>query len=481
MSTNNNNKIINNNNNSNNKINKNKKRNFLLDIDVTNNPLLMGLIFIIALFFIIFVLYNYSYTANNVKNSSTFYGKDILNFEPIFDIETEKLEDCIDRCDNDIYCAGITYNTSNKKCIGTKEGFLRKDDNNFIAYIKPKNLQKFDKDNILSGYISDYKVIPDNQIQKPRFVGEFSNLFWININNWYDGFENWKHVIHKGTDIESSINFKNWDDIEKNIPEQSPGVWLAPYTNNIRICFTTENKDYKENKYNHSHVQICIDDNNINTKNTELKPKFCYTSDNEEKINTEKNLEDYEKSEGTCRDKLDKYPNFTEYNDTYATCKAKCSEDKLCQGFSMNKFKNECKLFSKYGKRKGNDLNTLITGGSRGVFDGDKYTCYKKINYVDETLKKNKIEYVDIKNIDINKLFHLSIISKYNYIEIYVNGKLVKIKNLKGNIISNNGNLHIKKNLSFNGIIYNYNYIPNYVKKDKVESNFNIKPTIKKK
>lgn len=470
-------------NNDNNKNNKNKKRNFLLniDIDVTNNPLLMGIIFIIAIFFIIFVFYNYSYTADNIKESSTYYGKDILNFKPIFELETEKLEDCVDRCDNDIYCSGITYNLSNKKCVGTKEGFLRKDDNNFIAYIKPKNLQNFDKDNILSGFVSDYKVIPNNEIQKPRFVGEFSNLFWINIQNWYDGFETWKHVMHKGTDFQGNLNFKNWDNIEKNIPEQSPGVWLAPYTNNLRICFTTEDKKPDTSKYNHSHVQICIDNRNINTKNTNLTPNFCYTSDNEEKINTETNLDDFEKSEGSCRNKLGKYPNFTEYNDTYAICKAKCSEDELCQGFSMHKFKNQCKLFSKYGNQQGNDLNSIITGGTREVFNGDKYTCYKKINYFDKTKQKNNIEYVDIKNVDINKPFHLSIVSKYNYIDIYLDGKIVKSKNLKGNVLSNNGNLHLKKNISFNGILYNFNYIPTYIKKDKVISNFNIKPAINKK
>ena len=50
---------------------------------------------------------------------------------------------------SDIYCSGITYNLNNKKCVGTKEGFLRKDDNNFIAYIKPKNLENIDKDNIV--------------------------------------------------------------------------------------------------------------------------------------------------------------------------------------------------------------------------------------------------------------------------------------------------------------------------------------------
>jgi hypothetical protein len=460
---NNNNKIKNNENNNSNNI-------------FGNSSISIFLILATSIFVISYILYNYGFTSSSIKNSSTFYDKDLLTFRPIFDIETNSLDDCIERCDNDIYCAGITYNKDNNKCIGTKEGTLRQDDNNYVAYIKKKKSD--DRDNMLFGLTKTKLVIPNEDLIRPKFVSQFSFMFWLNIYDWYQNFENWKHVFHKGSNIDYLINFKNWDDIETNYPDQSPGVWLAPYTNNLRICFTTENIDVKNNKYTDAHVQVCVNKENYDTKNTNLTPTNCYISDSSDKYRNEKNLEDFKKSEGACRDNLSKYPNFTEYIDTYASCKAKCSEDLLCQGFSMHKFKNECQLFSKNGKKTGTDMNTIITGGTREVFNGDKYTCYKKINYVDPAQNRNKLEYIDIKNAPINKPFHIGIVCKYNYVEIYINGKLVKSQNLKGNILFNNGNLHVMEPKTFNGSIYNMNYIPFYSKKNIINKYFEEKPKL---
>lgn len=463
------------NNKKNNSIN-NLLRNNNNDNIITNNPTLFFVILSIALFFIVYVLYNYGFTVSSIKPASTFYDKDLLNFNPIFNIQTDSLDDCIDRCDKDIYCAGITYNTDNDKCVGTKEGTLRPDESNFISYIKKKNNES--GEDMLFGLTKSRIIISNEEIARPKFVSQFSFMFWVNIYDWYQNFENWKHLLHKGTQIDYNINHKNWDDIEKNYPEQSPGVWLAPFTNNLRIAFTTENKEIKINKYNDAHIQICVNKDNYDTKNTDLEPSNCYISDSSDKFRNEKNLEDFKKSEGACRDNLSKYPNFTEYIDTYASCKAKCAEDSLCQGFSMHKFKNECQLFSKNGKKTGTDMNSIITGGTREVFNGDKYTCYKKINYIDALSRKNNIEYIDIKDVPINKPFHIGIICKYNYVEIYINAKLSKSKTLDGNIIFNNGSLHVMEPKTFNGSIHNMNYIPFYSKSDKVKKYFEEKPVL---
>ena len=48
-------------------------------------------------------------TYKDINIGYTFYGKDISSFIPLFDIKTEKLDDCIDRCKKDPLCQGITY------------------------------------------------------------------------------------------------------------------------------------------------------------------------------------------------------------------------------------------------------------------------------------------------------------------------------------------------------------------------------------
>jgi hypothetical protein len=54
---------------------------------------------------------------------------------------------------------------------------------------------------------------------------EFSYCFWMNIDDWSYKYGKWKHILHKGND-------KSW-------PLRSPGIWLHPKKNTLRIYQNT--------------------------------------------------------------------------------------------------------------------------------------------------------------------------------------------------------------------------------------------------
>lgn len=54
---------------------------------------------------------------------------------------------------------------------------------------------------------------------------EFSYAFWMHINDWNYKYGQWKHVMHKGNDT-------SW-------PNRSPGIWLHPKKNAMRVYMNT--------------------------------------------------------------------------------------------------------------------------------------------------------------------------------------------------------------------------------------------------
>lgn len=54
---------------------------------------------------------------------------------------------------------------------------------------------------------------------------EFSYIFWMYIDDWSVKYGQWKHVLHKGND-------SSW-------PLRSPGVWLHPKENTLRVYMNT--------------------------------------------------------------------------------------------------------------------------------------------------------------------------------------------------------------------------------------------------
>ena len=78
-------------------------------------------------------------------------------------------------------------------------------------------------------------------IKNPVVENEMSFSFWIYMKEFYYNFSKWKHIFHKGTNIENKqLDYSYWNNIESEIPEQSIGVWIHPHSNNLRICATTD-------------------------------------------------------------------------------------------------------------------------------------------------------------------------------------------------------------------------------------------------
>lgn len=79
------------------------------------------------------------------------------------------------------------------------------------------------------------------------------------------------------------------------------------------------------------------------------------------------------------------------------------------------------------------------------------------------TLKNRKIGYVDIPNIPIKKLVFVSVNIFNKYIEVYLDGKIVKITNLNTEPVFNYGDLYVKNNNTFNGSVLYLTYNPEYL------------------
>jgi hypothetical protein len=79
------------------------------------------------------------------------------------------------------------------------------------------------------------------------------------------------------------------------------------------------------------------------------------------------------------------------------------------------------------------------------------------------------IEYIDIE-IPYKKMTHLSFVLENKILNVYLNGKLRKIHKFTGNPIINNDNMFFNQQHSYDGSIFNFNYIPFQIESDHIES-----------
>ena len=93
----------------------------------------------------------------------------------------------------------------------------------------PKNAQQFD-------------IIKNNRILSKLSNGEYTFSIWLYIDKWYNTNQTnkWKHIFHMGSIVKNNSQTidLNWN----TLSYQSPGLWLLPNINNIRLVFTTERK-----------------------------------------------------------------------------------------------------------------------------------------------------------------------------------------------------------------------------------------------
>ena len=82
-------------------------------------------------------------------------------------------------------------------------------------------------------------VIPLKDIPISLYPNKYSVSFWIYVDNWYHNHALWRSVIYQGTKPSDDIHLTTWGDVITKIPKQRFGVWLAPYTNNLRCVIGT--------------------------------------------------------------------------------------------------------------------------------------------------------------------------------------------------------------------------------------------------
>ena len=242
---------------------------------IFSNTYLIIFVLVIALGFIGYTVYYYVKTSTDavILDNSSYYGTNIMTYTPLFE-ETEKtIDDCINTCKLNVICGGITYDSNSKTCTGSKsnenggDSKIRAENPNFSAWIKPTSfkLERSDigknfKKAIILGYTKTKEVIDSKQISSPYQIGKFCYSFNVIIYDFYKNFGSWRHLFHKGTEIKTGANleYRSWENLILNYPDQAIGVWLAPFTNNLRIAFTTvriENNSY--GSFTHAFEEKC--------------------------------------------------------------------------------------------------------------------------------------------------------------------------------------------------------------------------------
>lgn len=258
-------------------------------VNVKGHKYVSLLMFSIIIGFIIYGLYYY-YNSNydkNIKIGYSYYNSNLLNYTPLYNINTDTLDECISRCNADIICNGITYNNQTQECIGSgNNGLLRREENNLISWIKQNDMQTNYKRDFIKSIILGYTDIPAtitaNKITQPHVIGNFSFSFNLCIRDYHHNYGKWRHILHKGTDNSSlmqnnAYNYSSWEKLIIDIPKQFIGVWIAPFNNNMRIALSTIYMTKKaQNYYEHANIQICnenlnechISDKDKNTNNS---------------------------------------------------------------------------------------------------------------------------------------------------------------------------------------------------------------------
>ena len=360
------------------------------DKRIFSNVYLISFVMFISLIFIGYAIYYKFYLSTKfmIKENSSFYGKDLLNYQPLFGVSSKNIEDCIDICNKDIICEGITYNNNSKFCVGTKNGELRNESGDFSAWVKPTEIIKTPtnfKNSILIGYTDNNKMILKEKIIDPFTIGNFAYSFNIIIKDFYKNYGYWRHIFHKGTHIEPSslLNYQSWETLSKEIPNQSIGVWMAPFTNNLRIAITTTTlSNLTAYKYDHAYIQNCNDDGE------------CYITD---------------------------LPS------------GKWSDKRII------KHKNS------FSKPK----------------------IDKLIEFIDH----------DLQNIPINTKINNTINIYNKNVEIYFNGRIVKISQLEGTPIRDKNNLYVFNDYSINGEISNLLFYPEPLKLSEIKDILELEPS----
>ena len=236
--------------------------------DIVNHPSVMIGLIIAFIIITVYVIYKYAIT-NAPVQGYTYFANDILKLDPLFTESTTTDQQCIEIWNNHSNCDGLTYEINTGACIGQKGGRLRTDDDNYYAWVKgrPSSAAKnVTNSKVLLNNINTNSgaTISSKDIPYPQLPDTFTYAFYIRIQDWYENYSYWRHVMHKGTPFDRSKNsakkvleYVNWENVSNDFPEQCLGFWLSPFQNNLRIAITTTSETPQPRMYDQAHVQKC--------------------------------------------------------------------------------------------------------------------------------------------------------------------------------------------------------------------------------
>jgi hypothetical protein len=234
-----------------------------------SNILFLMVVAVSSICFVGYAVYYYIKTNNilNIIANSSYYGKDITLYQALFQESATEMTDCIKLCENNILCDGVTYNNDTQVCSGTKDGQIRNESEHMSAWVKPPDSKVNNKNSkidftkaILLGYTITPKVIKSILIQNPYTIGFFAYSFNLTIYDFNKNFGSWRHLFHRGTAIDNDaiLTYQSWENLIVDFPMQSIGVWLSPFTNNLRIAVTTTSlANRNTGSYEDAFIQKC--------------------------------------------------------------------------------------------------------------------------------------------------------------------------------------------------------------------------------
>ena len=214
---------------------------------IFDNPLIIAFTLLVTCCFIGYAIYYYYSNASlNIKASSSYYGKDLAFYTPVFNNAVLNVNDCIAQCQNDLTCDGVTYNSDTSYCTGTKSGTIRTDLATLSSWVKPvTNLTGRNISNvaqtIVLGNTRTAQIIDRVKFSNPYLIGQYAYSFTLTIFDFYKNYGVWRHIFHKGSAVDTNtpINYQSWETLASSMPDQTIGVWIAPFTNNLRVAIST--------------------------------------------------------------------------------------------------------------------------------------------------------------------------------------------------------------------------------------------------
>lgn len=357
-------------------------------------------------------------------------------------------------------------------------------------------------------------IILANTIKKPMNGNEITFSMWLYLKEFYYNFSYWKHIMHKGTNIENkTLNYENWHNIENEIPEQSIGIWMHPGINNIRIAITTDNfnleycdlKNIKPQEL--THLVFILDNKTLHIyKNSKLTKTKVFK--NRPIVNGKSLYFNFQKTF-----------NGTMYNFLYLPTKIGYEDIRNLYSNKpkLEKYKNNLykQLFTDIviiNKKQRFISNLKLPPSQKGIRFSylfwifirnipenalwDSSYKYKKtilkrngspnINYIPQNNILNfEISYKDhlfetdlyninIENIKLQRWMHVALVLDSRKVNIFIDGNLAKTIILPNIPFIYNKNLYIgEENNNFFGYLYNGIYYNNNLKQDQISSMFN--------